>query len=621
MTVSSENPRSPGEAGGSKWARTLAQFLDLAGEASRGFDYERALKYLETMEELWESKGLPAFSIELRCQLHTEKGRALTRLGRYKEAVAEYQKLLEYCQDKTMLPQRMDIFLNIGQLLIKIGELDRALGFIHRGLAGYRRLNNPDGICKSLRNLGVIYIELGEFDDAENAYEEAIEISGDNDLHILSADLYNNLGAIKNMKGDWRAALECYNRAKDVYRDKGEVRKTAYTLNNIGITLLEQGRLPEARDYFLSALQVAGTIKDESLLLIININLTDLSVRLDNTDDARRYCSAADSYLVRKSIKNSQYVETVKLAGKISLAEEDYEAAGEKLTEALDLCRELRLQFMEAEVLFALGTLYLQSERHMEALQTLEESYQLFHQLDAAGRVEKTEGLIRSTEELYLKIFEAMAAKVDRKDHYTKGHSDRVASLAMHLARRLGLSDHEIKAIVAGGLLHDIGKLKVSDNILKKAERLTPEEYAEIKKHPENGVQLLRDVVLPWDVIPLIRHHHEQCDGSGYPDGLSGETIPSGARIICLADVFDALTSERPYREAYSADKALEVMTEQMSLAFDSMMLETFVEMIKSGDVDHIINRRTATDEMYKIWAQCRLSVAPAVASREPIGA
>jgi len=244
----------------------------------------------------------------------------------------------------------------------------------------------------------------------------------------------------------------------------------------------------------------------------------------------------------------------------------------------------------------------------MEALQVLESAFKIFNQLDVTGRVEKTEKLINSTEELYLKIFEAIAKKVDRKDPYTKGHSDRVANLSLILARNLGLSDHDIKEIVAGALLHDLGKLKTPDDILKKTGRLTNEEYDEIKKHPDAGVQLLSKITLPWDVIPLIRYHHEKFDGTGYPTGLSGEDIPLGARIICLADVFDALTSERPYREAFSPEKALDVMKYDMLNSFDCVGLEKLGDLVLGGHVDHVINRRTERDELYKIWAQCRIS-------------
>lgn len=594
------------EQPGVKWADTLTNLLELAKRANDDFNYERALSYLATMEELWQSKALPNFSIELRSALHGEKGRTLSKLGRYGEAVEEYEKLLPYCQEKKHFPRRAEVFLEIGQLLAKQGEFERALGHVHRALSVYRRLNDPLGICKSLRNLGVIYIQLGEFEDAEVAYGEAIEIASFNQQHILYADLNNNLGTIKNMKGDWQGALNCYGISRDVYEREGEVRKTAYTLNNIGITLLEREQYDMALKNFISSLGVAESIKDASLSLILSINLTDLYLKRNDLEEARRYCHNAVAYLESEKLHNGQLVETKKLAGRIALLESNFNQASSLFDEALEICNELGLQYLEAEVLFEKGNLFLETGRHMEALQILDKSFSLFSQLEAVGRIEKTGKLIDSIEKLYLRIFESLASKVDQKDHYTKGHSDRVANLSLIIARELNLPGNEIKAVVGGALLHDIGKLEIPDEVLKKAGRLNPEEYNLIKNHPDLGVQQLSGARFPWDIIPLIRYHHEKYDGSGYPGGLAGDLIPLGARILCVADVFDALTSARPYRDAFSVDRALVVMREEMNGAFDPLILDTLIKLVGGDQIDHIINRQTRPDELYLIWAQCR---------------
>jgi putative nucleotidyltransferase with HDIG domain len=595
------------ELSGEKWAETLHNLLDLAISANDGFIYERALGYLTTVEELCSTKALPGLTAEFRTALCREKGRAFSKLGRYGEAVKEFQKVLEINHEKKSLPLRAEVFLEIGQLLAKQGELDSALGHIHRALAAYRRIGDQRGVCKSLRNLGVIYIELGEFEDAETAYTEAIDIAQKEGQNILYADLINNLGAIKNMKGDWEEALACYQTAREAYEREKEVRKSAYTINNIGITLLEREQYDLALKNFIAALKVSETIKDAPLSLILSINLTDLYIKRNDLEEAKRYCNNAILYICSEKLRNSQRVETLKLAGRIAYLEKRYGEALQRFDEALEICRELGLQYFEAEVLYEKGNLFLRSERHWEALQALENSYQIFAQLEASGKVEKTERLIGFIEELYLKIFESMAFNVDQKDPYTKGHSDRVAKLALLLARELGLSDREIKELVAGSLLHDIGKLDISDEILKKKGRLIDEEFQIIKNHPELGVQRLAGIKFPWDIASIIRYHHERYDGKGYPCGLAGNLIPLGARIICVADVFDALTSERPYREAYSTEKALRVMKTEMSGAFDPVIFDIFASLANSGQIDQIINRATQPDELYSIWAECRV--------------
>jgi HD-GYP domain-containing protein (c-di-GMP phosphodiesterase class II) len=162
-----------------------------------------------------------------------------------------------------------------------------------------------------------------------------------------------------------------------------------------------------------------------------------------------------------------------------------------------------------------------------------------------------------------------------------------------------------LKTIVAGALLHDIGKIKVSDAVLKKSGRLTEEEFRQIQRHPEFGLELIDGKEFPWDIKPLILHHHEKVDGAGYPLGLKGEDIPVGARIIGIADVFDALTSDRVYRAAYTPEKALGIMEQDAGTAFDPVLLARFAEMIRRGAADLVINSRTDQDAMYSIWSQC----------------
>jgi len=321
---------------------------------------------------------------------------------------------------------------------------------------------------------------------------------------------------------------------------------------------------------------------------------------------------------------NGQLVETKKIAGKINLAAHEHEKALALLNDAFALSKQIGAQFLQAEVLLERGTLYRALGRHFDALEDLEASYQLFNSLKAEGKREQTEKTIASLEQLYLQVFDSMAREVDRKDKYTKGHSDRVASFALLLAKELGLRTHAVKTIVAASLLHDIGKIHVDDDVLKKPGRLTPEEFAQITKHPELGVAQLRGKEFPWDIKPLILHHHEKINGAGYPLGLKGEDIPLGARIISIADVFDALTSDRVYRPAFGVSKALDIMNEDSGKAFDPVLLKCFLSMIQQGKADRVINSHTRDDEMYSIWSNCMTdetetsaAIAESVASEE----
>lgn len=599
-------PATPAVAGSStEWSATLSNLLTLARQANSQFGYDKALSYLADMEEIFISKTLPDISLSLRLEMHQERGKALASKGKIEQAVAEYKKTLDLCRDSSHLKHRSETFTQVGQLLAKQGDYDRALGYLQRAIGAYRRLKDNAGICRALRNLGVIYVQLGEFEEAEITYDEAIELANEIEDRLLYADMVNNLGTIMNMKGSWERALELYRESHQIYREVGEIRKSAYTENNIGITLNERGHPDEALQYFENAYRTGQSIKDSALTLIIDINLADLHLKLGELERAQRHCIRAEKHLTDADMVNGHLVEVRKIAGIIARVEGDHETAMQYLNDALEIGRQIGAQFLEADVLLERGILFREMDRLFDALGDLESSYHLYASLKAEGRREQTEETIGSIERLYLSVFNDMAQQVDQKDPYTKGHSDRVASLALLLGRELGLRTSQLKTIVAASLLHDIGKIKIDDQTLKKKGRLSKEEFEHIKGHPQLGVDLLAGKEFPWDIKPLILHHHEKLSGAGYPHGLSGDDIPLGARIICIADVFDALTSDRVYRSAYDAETALSIMAEESGSSFDSVLLTTFIDLIKCGAADLVINSRTSRDELYSIWSQC----------------
>ena len=159
---------------------------------------------------------------------------------------------------------------------------------------------------------------------------------------------------------------------------------------------------------------------------------------------------------------------------------------------------------------------------------------------------------MRGLEQRFYDIVSAWARSIESKDPYTLGHCERVADYACAILRALDPDQSTLFWFRIGALLHDVGKINVPTEVLNKPGKLTPEERALMESHPVAGVELLKDVEFPWDVLPMVRSHHERWDGRGYPDRLTGEDIPLNARVLALADVFDALTTDRPYRPAFA---------------------------------------------------------------------
>jgi diguanylate cyclase (GGDEF)-like protein len=179
-----------------------------------------------------------------------------------------------------------------------------------------------------------------------------------------------------------------------------------------------------------------------------------------------------------------------------------------------------------------------------------------------------------------LATIQALAAAVDAKDAYTRGHSQRVAEYSRDLARRIGLSEAEIELVFITGTLHDVGKIGVPDAILKKPGRLDDEERAIMETHPALGEVIVRKAPQLAATLPGVRHHHERWDGRGYPDGLAGEAIPHIARLLALADTFDAMTSDRPYRRGMAIEVALSEIERGRGTQFDPGLAPAFVEMM-----------------------------------------
>jgi putative nucleotidyltransferase with HDIG domain len=228
--------------------------------------------------------------------------------------------------------------------------------------------------------------------------------------------------------------------------------------------------------------------------------------------------------------------------------------------------------------------------RRMEARGLPAELSDLAHDFNRmSGHVEsyvsRLQEAARVNRELFIGSIRAFAAAIDAKDPYTRGHSERVAILARTIARHLPLSEEALQTLWIAALLHDVGKIGIEDGILRKVGQLTADEFEQMKGHTVIGAEIMSSIEQLRDMIPVIRWHHESWNGRGYPDGKRGEEIPLFARIVAVADTFDALTTNRPYQEAYSLDEAIAIITKLTGSRFDAKVVTAFLRVYELGEV------------------------------------
>ena len=186
-------------------------------------------------------------------------------------------------------------------------------------------------------------------------------------------------------------------------------------------------------------------------------------------------------------------------------------------------------------------------------------------------------------EQAYLDMIQTLRYTVEAKDPYTRGHSDRVSEYSVLIGEKMGLSEENIKTLRVGGLFHDIGKIGIPDSILLKTDKLSDDEYSEIKNHPSIGAHILGAASIFKNIIPIVKHHHERFDGRGYPSGLKGDEIPFLARIAAVADTFDAMTSKRSYRNALDLQFVKEEIQRCKGTQFDPQIADVFLDILDNN--------------------------------------
>jgi putative nucleotidyltransferase with HDIG domain len=404
--------------------------------------------------------------------------------------------------------------------------------------------------------------EAGSIEAAREKFYRALELGG------ASAELRGrteqNLGILANIQGALAQALAHYQRSLGAFESIADDRGCAIAYHNLGMVSADRELWDDADRYFRRSLQIAEAIGDIHLQGLGLLNHAEVHLARQRYDQARQNAEAALGIFDRLGSRLDK-ADAYKVIGRVYRETGRNALAESRLRSAVELAVSTGSILSEAEASRELALLYQSMGRNQEALRLLNAAHRLFGRLDARVDLVDVSTKVLRLEETYFAVVRDWGQSIESSDSYTFGHCERVAGYALAVAQELGLDEEQQTTIRIGAYLHDLGKVRVPHEILSKPGALTAEEFRIIQMHPAWGLELLATVEFPWDIKPIIRWHHEKYDGTGYPDRLRGDEIPINAQIICIVDVYDALTTTRSYRAAMSVSDALAVMKDDRS--------------------------------------------------------
>ncbi|HEX6534261.1 MAG TPA: HD domain-containing phosphohydrolase [Gemmatimonadaceae bacterium] len=416
---------------------------------------------------------------------------------------------------------------------------------------------HPVLAAEAINALAGFEFETGAIAGARDLFHRALELGGAS--LELRARIQQNLGILANIQGDHAAALGHYGASLEACRQVGNEHGCAIAYHNLGMVSADRQRWDDADRYFQLSLEIAERGGDVHLQGLCRLNHSEVHLARHEYERARESAERALGIFDRLGARLDK-ADAYKVLGVVYRETARYPLAESRLRAAIELARSTSSLLSEAEASRELAKLYQATGRNQEALGLLNTAHRLFGRLDARVDLVDVAAKRASLEETFLAIVRDWGQSIESADSYTYGHCERVAGYAERVARALGLGDVEQTTIRLGAYLHDLGKVRVPHEILNKPGKLTREEFEVMQMHPVWGIELLATVEFPWDLKPIIRWHHEKHDGSGYPDHLRGDEIPLAAQIICIVDVYDALTTTRSYRSALTKEAALTEM-------------------------------------------------------------
>lgn len=506
-------------------------------------------------------------------------GRRAQEAGHLDEALGIYQGALSEWQPRGGAPT-CELLRKIGLIHYYRGDFGVAHNLFESSRRMATELDLLDQIAKSTNCLGIVRQATGELDLAQALYEEAkflAEAVGDERQAVM---VEQNLAILACIRGFTEQAIERYLHVLEQHRLLGNQMGAVRVLNNLGMAYIDLGEWTISEAYFDEALREAELLRDQETLATVQLNRAELYLRLERYDDSRACCDQAFEIFARLESK-SGLGETYKAYGVLFRESGKLHLAEAHLSLVAELAQAADHPLLEAEAESQFALVHLAQGRDKEALKSLSRAHRLFANLKARRELVDVEKQLDKLETTYLSVVQSWGDSIESKDRYTAGHCARVADYCSRLAAAVGFTKREINWIRMGAFLHDVGKTAIDAAVLNKTGPLTDHEWEVMRRHTVVGDEIVAELDFPYEIRPIVRSHHERWDGSGYPDRLAGDQIPLSARILAIADAYDALTTTRSYQRPRSSAEALKVLERLSGTQFDPDLLRTFLRIMR----------------------------------------
>ena len=520
--------------------------------------------------------------------------------GNFEEAMENYLSSLEIWERTGNKRGVSRAYNNIGNIHRGQGSYSKALEYFLRSLEIKIDLGDSRGAAISYLNIGSIYKQQELLKRAEESYKNALEIYEENQDELNIASCYNNIGLIYSRQGNHLLALEQHKNALIIRERIEDTRGIANSYGNMGTVYEALGENSKALECFQKTLKEVDKLHDNRGIALSCNNIASVYIKLGMFDEALTFLDRALQIATDTGIKDLE-ASSMQHFSDLYEAKEDFKRALGSSKKYLKIREELFSQ--ESRDRIAMLQVRFDTERKCKEAEIYrEKNVELEKEISERLKIEKelkkhrnhleeivqerTAELLQvnaGLEKSFMGTIFTISKIIEMRDPYAKGHLLRTAELARSIAVELKLSEKQIQAIYLSSIVHDIGKIRIPQEFLSRSGKLSDLELNVMRTYPQAGYDILKTIEFPWPIADIVLHHHELLDGSGYPSGLKDIEILQEAKILCVADVFDAMSSNRPYRAAFPLKETLNELVRNRDILYDRECVDACVSVLRKG--------------------------------------